>query len=118
VLIVDDEAPLAHMGRKMLERLGYEVAIATSPAEALEAFRADSGRFDLVVTDLTMPGRSGIDLAADMIGIRPDVRVVLVTGYTATLTPERVQRLGIRELALKPLTLERLATLAERVIAG
>ena len=116
VLFVDDEVPLAHMGRKMLERLGYVVTAVTSPAEALAIFSANPQSFDLVFTDLTMPGRSGTDLAADMIARRHDLRIVLVTGYT-TLTSERVRRLGIRELALKPLTLHRLATIAQRALA-
>jgi CheY-like chemotaxis protein len=116
VLFVDDEAPLAQMGQRMLERLGYVVTAATSAADALDAFASNPQAFDLVVTDLTMPGRSGTDLTAEMLALRPDVRVVLVTGYTATLTADRVRRLGIREIALKPLTLQRLATVVHQAL--
>jgi two-component system, cell cycle sensor histidine kinase and response regulator CckA len=106
------------MGRKMLERLGYAVTAATSAADALAAFSSTPHAFDLVVADLTMPGRSGMDLAAEMLALRPDLRVVLVTGYTATLTADRVRRLGIRELALKPLTLQRLATVVHQALTS
>jgi signal transduction histidine kinase len=117
VLFVDDEAPLAQKGRKMLERLGYVVTAATSADDALVAFSSNPHAFDLLITDLTMPGRSGIDLAAEMLALRPDLRVVLVTGYTTTLTADRGRRLGIRELALKPLTLQRLATVVHLALA-
>ena len=117
VLFVDDEQPLARLGQKILERLGYTVDARTNPREALEAFLAKPTAYDLVLTDEMMPGLTGSELARRIHAIRPDLPVVLVTGYTATLTPERVEALGIAKLLLKPLSVEALATVAHQVLS-
>jgi PAS domain S-box-containing protein len=118
ILYVDDEQPLAEMGRKILERLGYEVDVRGRPAEALAAFRAAPADYDLVVTDLTMPGMTGIELARQLLHIRPELPVILMTGYAAMLTPERVRTLGIRELLLKPHSVRMLAEALQRAFTG
>lgn len=106
ILIVDDENPLATMNKKVLEWLGYQAEAFTVPAEAVEAFRAHPDRYDLVITDQTMPGMTGTDLAGRLLQIRPDIGILLTTGYSATLTTERVRAMGIRDLIMKPLTME------------
>jgi CheY-like chemotaxis protein len=116
VLYVDDEAALAEMGRKILERLGYSVETQTSPAAALQQVRATPARYDLVITDLTMPGMTGTQLAHELLAIRPDFPVILITGYSATLTTERVQALGIRDLILKPIAMRTLGRTVARVL--
>jgi PAS domain S-box-containing protein len=116
VLFVDDEDALAQLGKKTLEQLGYQVEALTSVAEAIELVRADPQRFDLVITDQTMPGMTGADFAGQLHKIRPDLPIILATGYSASLTPERLRSLGIRELLLKPQTVHSLATAAHRAL--
>jgi len=106
------------MGRKMLERLGYVVTIVTDAASAVEAFAAVPGDFDCLVTDLTMPGMLGTEVAARMLQVRPDLPVLLVTGYTATLTAASIKALGIRALALKPLNLETLGRSVHQILTA
>ncbi|HEY1107927.1 MAG TPA: ATP-binding protein, partial [Opitutaceae bacterium] len=118
ILLVDDEQPLITMGRRMLERLGYRCAAFTHPAEALQAYRQAPETFALAITDLTMPTMSGIDLAEQLLQLRPDLAVILTTGYNASLTPERVRALGMRQLLLKPLTLNTLAEAVHRELAN
>jgi len=108
ILYVDDEAPLAKLGQKTLEQLGYEVEMTTNVAEALEWVRKEPKRFDLVITDQTMPGLTGMDFAAQLLKIRPDLPIILTTGYSPYLTNERVRAAGIRDLLLKPHTLHTL----------
>lgn len=117
ILLVDDEAALAHLGRKILENLGYKVEAHTVATDAIDAVMREQGRYDLVVTDLTMPGMTGLDLAKRLHAVRPELPVVLTTGYSAALTLERVQALGIRELLMKPLTIRGLGEAVNRVLA-
>ena len=116
ILFVDDEEALAQMGRKILERLGYAVDALTSAAEAVAAVRLEPMTYDLVVTDLTMPGMTGTDLAKRLLGIRPDLPIVLTTGFSATLTGERVRAMGIREILMKPLSIHGLGEAVNRIL--
>ncbi|MGA2053234.1 MAG: PAS domain S-box protein [Opitutales bacterium] len=117
ILYVDDEEILAQMGKKTLERLGYVVEAQTNVIAALAAVRAQPQAYDLVVTDQTMPEMTGTDLAKQLLQIRPDLPIILTTGYSANLTAERVHSLGIRELLMKPHTLQSLALAVQRALA-
>jgi DNA-binding NtrC family response regulator len=86
------------------------------PQEALRFFAADPARFDLVVTDQTMPGLTGIELARELLHIRPGLPVILTTGYAGTLTAERIRGLGIRELMMKPHSVRTTAETVSRVL--
>jgi PAS domain S-box-containing protein len=112
VLLVDDEPAILHMGRQMLERLNYEVVTMNHSPEALAAFRKDPGQFDLVVTDQTMPKITGARLAVEMMRIRPDLPVVLTTGFSKAVSPERAELIGVRQFLPKPFTMR---TLGEAV---
>jgi CheY-like chemotaxis protein len=118
ILYVDDEQSLAEMGQMMLERLGYAVDICCAPREALGLFAANPKGFDLVVTDQTMPGMTGIELARELLHIRPGLPVILTTGYAGTLTVERIRALGIRELMMKPHSVRTTAETVRRSLAG
>ena len=85
ILFVDDEAVLARVSQSMLARCGYDVVSRTSSIEALEAFRAMPHRFDLVVTDQTMPQMTGEELAQALRRIRPDIPIILCTGFSHTM---------------------------------
>ena len=114
VLVVDDDERVAKVIAGMLERLAHEVTVSTNPEDALALFRGDPAYFDLVLTDLSMPQLSGLDLGRQILAIRPDAAVVLLTGFSADLTPDRVRALGFRELVQKPVTLASLADVVSR----
>jgi PAS domain S-box-containing protein len=109
ILFVDDEELLVRMGTETLTALGYRVEGSTKVEAALEMVRAAPERFSLVITDQTMPGKTGVLLATEIMQIRPGLPVILTTGYSATLTPQRVEAAGIRQVLLKPTNLKSLA---------
>ncbi len=103
LLIVEDEEPIARMLRKLLGGLGYEVTAKTDSREALELFRSDPGAFDLVITDMTMPHMDGDRLARELLEVRPDLPIILCTGYSRQLSEEKARATGIKAFAWKPL---------------
>jgi signal transduction histidine kinase len=103
VLLVDDEEELVLLGEEMLAALGYEPAGFRSSSAALEAFRADPDRFDLILTDEVMPQLSGTELAGAVRELRPSVPIILMTGYGGRLEAERMPPSGVREVIRKPL---------------
>jgi PAS domain S-box-containing protein len=109
ILMVDDEQPLVEIGKQMLERLGYSVATRTSSVEALELFKANPHRFDLVITDIVMPNMSGDKLAQKMMVIRADIPIILCTGYSEKLSRQEAADMGIRSFLMKPLVMRDLA---------
>jgi PAS domain S-box-containing protein len=116
ILFVDDEAALARMGQQILERLGYQVESNTNPAEALAVFRENSDRFDLVITDMTMPQMTGESLARELMAIRPDIRIVLCTGYSHIMDEEKARSIGIRGFIMKPLSKSDMARTVRKVL--
>lgn len=117
ILLVDDEEPLREMGRDLIERLGYTVT-ARSSLEALDAFNNNPACFDLVITDQTMPGMTGIDLARKMLKIRPDLPIILCTGFSNQVNEESAKAIGIKEFALKPLSRDSIAHLIRKLLDG
>jgi len=103
VLIVDDEPDIVEIGRKMLESLGYQVASRTSSLEALELIRDQPQRFDLVITDMTMPKMTGDKLAAEILSIRQDIPIILCTGFADPIAEEKAKVLGIKGILMKPI---------------
>jgi PAS domain S-box-containing protein len=116
LLLVDDEAPIAMVMSQMLERLGYHVTAHTSSNQALAAFKADPDRFDLVITDMTMPEMTGDQLAQAVMAVRPTVPVILCTGFSAMFTAEAVKSIGIRSLLIKPVSKAALAAAVKQVL--
>jgi PAS domain S-box-containing protein len=104
ILFVDDEPAMVDIGRLTLSSLGYKVTGVTSSSEALDLFRAEPGRFDLVITDMTLPKMTGIDLTRQILQIRPGMPVILCSGLRDPDTEEQVKSLGIRAYCTKPLT--------------
>jgi PAS domain S-box-containing protein len=116
ILLVDDEAEIAQMERQMLERLGYRVFARSDSVRALADFRQDPGRFDLVVTDMTMPKLTGDQLAAQIRRIAPNIPIILCTGFSERVDSETARRIGVSEFLLKPLALEKLARTIRRLL--
>lgn len=118
VLYVEDEGPVAAVGRRLLAHLGYRVTALTSSLEALEVFHRHPQEFDLVITDLTMPQMTGLELAADFIKVRPELPIILCSGYSDSLSPDTARQLGIREFLSKPVTIADFARAIRRVLDG
>jgi CheY-like chemotaxis protein len=118
ILLVDDDDAMLFMALRYLGRCGYSVRGCASPDAALTTFAADPSAFDLVVTDLNMPGMSGLELAARMLSVRPDANIVLTSGYVAEEDAARARRAGVRDIVLKPDTIEQLAPLMESLLAS
>jgi PAS domain S-box-containing protein len=116
ILFVDDEQFQSDMLRHMLGLLGYKVETRTAAAEALALIEADPSAFDLVITDMVMPGMTGDMLATRILALRPDLPIIMCTGYSDNISHERAQSLGIRAFALKPLAMETLARLIRDVL--
>jgi PAS domain S-box-containing protein len=110
ILIVDDEDILIEMEKRALEKLGYEVTPKTDGREALLAFKKESGKFDLVITDQTMPHMTGIDLANELISVRPDIPIILCTGFSEKVNADSAKAMGIKAFIMKPFTIKEMAT--------
>jgi len=117
VLVVDDEKPIVDMLKEMLECLGYDVAERYGSYDALEAFRSRADSFDLVITDLTMPHMTGIDLAREILKIRPDTPIILCTGFSAAVDENWTKRVGIKGFLMKPIDLRDLATTVNKILS-
>ena len=117
VLVVDDERFIVDMVREMLETLGYETIARYSSVDALEAFKAAPENFDLVVTDMTMPHMTGVDLAKEIFMIRPHTPIILCTGFSETVEEHKIKQLGIKELLLKPVSMRDLAGAVKKAVA-
>ena len=103
ILFVDDEEGIVNMSQKMLKRLGYDVVGETSSIIALAIFRTYPNSFDIVITDQTMPKMTGDVLAREILRIRPDIPIILCTGFSETFSPGKVKELGISDHLLKPI---------------
>lgn len=118
ILFVDDEPSIVESWVEMLGRLGYKVSGRVSPIEALEAFRISPRQFDLVITDQTMPHMSGFALARAMLAIRPDLPIILCSGFSEEITPEKAEAMGIKRYLMKPILLGELAEGIRKVLDG
>jgi CheY-like chemotaxis protein len=116
VMIVDDERALVALAEETLAALGYEPAGFDSSLAALEAFRAEPGRFDLVLTDETMPELSGVELAREIRCVRPELPIVLMSGYSGAQLTERAHAAGVAELLRKPLVARDIAEALGRAL--
>lgn len=102
ILLVDDEAVLSNMLQKILESIGYSVVAFTSSIEASEAYEKNPDGFDLLITDMTMPEMTGVDLSRKLLSLRPDLPIVLCTGFSEAINEEKARSYGIREYLKKP----------------
>lgn len=116
LLLIDDDQMILEMTKQSLNSLGYTVAAYSSSQEALEAFRADPAGFDLVITDMTMPKMTGMDLGKKIMSIRPQTPIVLCTGYSDLITREKAQAIGIKAFLYKPVLREALAKTIREVL--
>jgi CheY-like chemotaxis protein len=109
ILFVDDEKSVAYVGKKLLEHLGYEVTALTDSDMALVEFREQPDNFDLIITDMTMPKMTGVQLAQEMRQCRPDLPIILCSGYSDSITAEDAKNQGFQGYLPKPFRSAKLA---------
>lgn len=117
ILYIDDEEPLVLLAIRHLKRMGYEVTGAMSAEEALEAFRKEPTAFAAVMTDLNMPGMSGLTLAKHVLAIRSDVPVIVASGFVSDELRSEAEAAGVRHVVYKPSTVEELAEVVHQILA-
>jgi CheY-like chemotaxis protein len=116
ILFIDDEEAIARVSQRMLENLGYQAVVRTSSLAALETFRQTPQHFDLVITDQTMPYMTGEALACELRCIRPDIPIILCTGFCHTIDAEKAQAQGIDAFLMKPLVARDLGLVIQHVL--
>ena len=116
ILLVDDEQQIVQTVKQMLERLGYQADARISNPEALEVFRKNPEAFDLVITDYTMPNMTGRDLAKKIMAIRPDIPIILCTGFSEQIDENQAKEMGIRAFVIKPIIMSEIARVIREVL--
>lgn len=116
ILLVDDEKPIVQLEKQMLERLGYQVTTRTSSPDALQAFTAAPDSFDLVITDMSMPNMTGDRLAKHLIAIRPDIPIIISTGFSERINQEKAETIGIKGFLMKPIIKSEMAKIVRKVL--
>lgn len=106
IMIVDDEESIVEMLKEILEKRGFQVTACTSSLEALAIFQQSPDRFDIVISDQTMPEMTGIQLVQNLLKIKPDLPIILCTGFSESITEEQVKSMGVREFIMKPVIVE------------
>ena len=116
VMFVDDEESMVKVGEQMLKQLGYQVDVKTSAVEALAAFRDQPDGYDLVMTDMTMPNMTGDNLAKELIKIRPNIPIIICTGFSHQIDEEKALAMGIRAFVMKPFVIKDIAETIRNVL--
>ena len=116
ILFVDDEAAIVDMNEKILTKLGYRVTITLSSVEALALFKSDPARFDLIITDMTLPKMTGTELAVQIKEIRPDLPIIICTGHNSNLDEQKALEMGISAYLTKPISRTELAKRIRQVL--
>jgi CheY-like chemotaxis protein len=118
ILLVDDEEVVARMMKLMLERLGYQASMYTSCLDSLRAFKASPDAFDLVISDMTMPNMTGLQLAREIRTVRPGIPIIICTGFSEQINEEKCQALGIQGLVKKPVITSKMASAIRGAFEG
>jgi len=117
ILLVDDEEVMVDVTKQILERLEYKVTGKTSSVEALDLFKAESDKFDLVITDHRMPKMKGTKLAQELLSVKPDIPIILCTGFSEDIGKEEAINMGIKEYLMKPVTNQDLSEAIEKILS-
>jgi len=116
ILIVDDDEDIAKLEAMMLERLGYTVTPTVNCLDALASFKANPGEFDLVITDMTMPGMAGDTFAKELIAVRSDIPVIICTGFSDRVNEETAKSMGVKGFLMKPVSWSGLSEMVRKVL--
>jgi nitrogen-specific signal transduction histidine kinase/ActR/RegA family two-component response regulator len=118
ILVVDDDPNIAGLEKKILERLGYTVTMMTGSPEALTVFTNDPAAFDMVITDMSMPDMTGLQLAQRMLAVRPDLPIIVCTGFSEKINEQIVRKMGIKGYLMKPIVISQLACMVRSSLDG
>jgi CheY-like chemotaxis protein len=118
ILLADDEELIQQFSKEMLELAGYRVTTVTNGQEALDLFQQDPTAFDLILTDMTMPKMSGLDLARRAMAIRPGMPVILCSGYNDQVSKDGALSAGVKEYLIKPVAGLKLCSVIREVLDG
>jgi PAS domain S-box-containing protein len=116
ILFIDDEDAIVEMVQEMLQRLGYQIVCEQSPLKALELFQAQPDKFDLIITDMTMPQMLGTTLVKEMLLVRPEVPIILCTGFSEQINEEKALAIGVRAFMMKPIVMTEIAKIIRNVL--
>ena len=116
ILFVDDDRAIVDAGKRILEKMGYRVITATGGLDALKIFTSEKDPFDLIITDMTMPDLTGVELAKKIFSINPTASIILCTGYSTTITPDKAKDIGFKDFLLKPVTKHKIAETIRNII--
>lgn len=116
ILFVDDEETILHTGKEMLEYLGYSVTTCSKSLDALNLFKEEPCRFDLIISDMTMPEMNGDVLSRELMTVRPQVPIILCTGYNPQIDEDSAKKIGVKAFIFKPLTFQQLATIVRKAL--
>ena len=116
ILLVDDEEAIVDLEKLMLERLGYHITERTSSSDALKVFKANPSAFDLVISDMSMPNMTGDQLFRELITIRPDIPVILCTGFSARIDQEKAETIGVKGFLMKPVVRSEMVKMVRKVL--
>jgi len=116
ILLVDDEEMVVLLEQMMLEKLGYRITVRTSSPDALAAFKANPDNFDLVISDRGMPNMTGEQLAREIFSIKPEIPIILCTGFSDENDEKRAKTMGIKGFLMKPVSLDNLAVTVRKVL--
>ncbi len=116
ILLVDDEEPVLQMTKKYLQKEGYTVTAEADPFNALKIFKNSQTSIDLVISDVSMPGMTGDELAVKILKINPKLPIILCTGYSENVTRDYIQQLGIKTLINKPIMPKELARMIRHIL--
>jgi CheY-like chemotaxis protein len=116
ILFIDDEKNMVKLMNDVLAKLGYSVTALTSAVEALEIFKNSPGEFDLIITDQSMPDITGLALAEKILKIRPEIPVILCTGFMEVPLPGKCEKIGIKEILEKPVSIRKIGETIKKVI--
>ncbi|WP_300672689.1 response regulator [Desulfoluna sp.] len=116
ILLVDDEVPITRILQQLLESLGYRVNTFIRGKALLETFQRTPDDFDLVITDMTMPEMTGVELSRNLLAIRSDIPIILCTGYSDLINKEKAEALGIKGYIMKPIFIRKLSMIVRRVL--
>jgi len=116
IMVVDDEELIANMIGQILTRLGYETDIQINPVKALELFKAEPHSFDLIITDMVMPQMTGSQFSKKLKEIKPDIPIILCTGYSSLVDEDRARQIGLTAYLIKPISMTELAETVSKII--
>ena len=116
VLIVDDDEGIANLEGMMLERLGYQVTSTVDSLAALASFEADPQKFDLVITDMSMPRMAGDTFASELIAVRPDIPVIICTGFSERVNEDTAESIGVKGFLMKPVRWSDMSEMVRKVL--